>query len=76
MERFQQDLASERLLRETAQTKLASQDSKNETEEVTRLSAELEKLNARYTEMLETEEKKRQQAVEYWQVRFYSIYHF
>lgn len=67
-ERLQQDLTSERMLRETLQTKLASQDSKNESEEVSRLNAEIEKLNARYAEMMESEEKKRAQTVEYWQV--------
>lgn len=68
VERIKQDLASERLLRETLQTKLASQESKTESEEVQRLTSELQKVNARYAEMIEAEEKKRQQAADYWQV--------
>uniref|UniRef100_A0A0N5ADJ8 non-specific serine/threonine protein kinase n=1 Tax=Syphacia muris TaxID=451379 RepID=A0A0N5ADJ8_9BILA len=67
-ERLQQDLANERLLREALQTKLASQNSETESEEVARLSAEIEKLNTRYSEMIESEEKKRQQSTEYWKI--------
>lgn len=67
-ERAHQDLSSERLLRETLQTKLASQESKTESEEVARLTSELQKVNVRYAEMLDSEEKKRQQTVEYWKV--------
>lgn len=62
------------MLRETLQTKLESQHAKNESEEVKRLSDELQKLNVRYAEMTDAEEKKRQQLVEHWQVglrRFY-----
>ncbi|KAL3985036.1 Protein kinase domain family protein [Acanthocheilonema viteae] len=65
-ERAHQDLSSERLLRETLQTKLASQESKTESEEVARLTSELQKVNVRYAEMVDSEEKKRQQTVEYW----------
>ncbi|VDK67278.1 unnamed protein product [Onchocerca ochengi] len=65
-ERAHQDLSSERLLRETLQTKLASQESKTESEEVARLTSELQKLNVRYAEMVDSEEKKCQQTVEYW----------
>lgn len=67
-ERAHQDLSSERLLRETLQTKLASQESKTESEEVARLTSELQKVNVRYAEMVDSEEKKRQQTVEYWKV--------
>lgn len=67
-ERAHQDLSSERLLRETLQTKLSSQESKTETEEVARLTCELQKLNMRYAEMVDSEEKKCQQTVEYWKV--------
>ncbi|EJD74026.1 AGC/DMPK/GEK protein kinase, variant [Loa loa] len=66
VERAHQDLSSERLLRETLQTKLASQESKTESEEVARLTSELQKVNVRYAEMVDSEEKKRQQTVEYW----------
>lgn len=55
-------------MRETLQTKLASQDAKSGNDEVDRLSVELQKLNMRYSEVVEVEEKKRQQIVEYWQV--------
>ncbi|VDM42560.1 unnamed protein product [Toxocara canis] len=68
-ERVQQELASEKLLRETLQTKLESQNAKSESEEVKRLTDELQKLNVRYAEMTEAEEKKRQQIVEHWQAQ-------
>uniref|UniRef100_F1KQ93 non-specific serine/threonine protein kinase n=1 Tax=Ascaris suum TaxID=6253 RepID=F1KQ93_ASCSU len=67
--RVQQELANEKMLRETLQTKLESQHAKNESEEVKRLSDELQKLNVRYAEMTDAEEKKRQQLVEHWQAQ-------
>ncbi|MCP9262591.1 Serine/threonine-protein kinase Genghis Khan [Dirofilaria immitis] len=60
-ERAHQDLLSERLLRETLQTKLASQESKTESEEVARLTSELQK------------GEKRQQTVEYWKTQMIDL---
>lgn len=69
LEKLHNELEAERVSKGVLENKIQAQSEKsNDNEEIQRLTQELEKLEVKYTETLQQEEDRRQQALEHWKV--------